>query len=445
MTEIRYSLTASLAPSECKENSLEVTVVAPTFNESENIEPLVRALQSALQGIDYEILISDDDSPDLTWARAEEIGRRDPRVRVLRRRTKRGLGNAVIDGFSQAHGSLVACIDADLQHDPAILPHMVAALRNGADVVVGSRYVAGGGTAKWSWVRRLQSRLATKLAHGLLGVKLRDPMSGYFMMRRDDFLRVSKQLDGNGFKILLEIVARLKPHNVRELPYTFGPRTAGKSKVSAGIAAAYLRQLWRLSFLQRYLPTEFVKFALVGASGVVVNLTAMAVIFRLSAWRDWRASALASLIATVTNYFLNNFWTFRDRSHTGILFLRRYIHYLLVSLVGVGITTASYVGLTRALQTVVGPMGGVAMQQHDVSLLLCQFAAILVGTFSNYILNLHITWPDANWQKTSAPLPEGSTQAAATDAGPVARIGDSSLADFKRPGVLAHRAGADST
>lgn len=372
---------------------MKLTVVAPTYNESENVEPLVRALEVALEGIDYEILISDDDSPDLTWARVEEISRRDSRVRVLRRTSNRGLGNAVMDGFLAATGEVVACIDADLQHDPAILPDMLAALRNGADLVAGSRYVAGGGTANWGWIRRLQSRLATKLAHRLLGVKLKDPMSGYFMMRREDFLRVRDQLDGNGFKILLEIVARLRPRKLREVPYTLRPRTAGKSKVSARIAAAYLRQLWRLSFLQKYLPTEFVKFALVGGSGVVVNLTAMALILRLSASRDWRASALASLIATLNNYILNNFWTFRDRSHGGIMFLNRYLHYLLISLVGLGITTFSYVGLTRAVHRIMGAADGY-ITLHDATLLICQFAAILVGTFSNYALNRHITWPD---------------------------------------------------
>lgn len=369
---------------------MKLTVVAPTYNESENIERLVGALETALVGLDYEILISDDDSPDLTWARAEEIGRCDPRVRVLRRMSNRGLGNAVIDGFLSAQGDAVACIDADLQHDPSILPLMLRQLQEGAELVLGSRYVAGGGTAGWSWIRRLESWGATKLAHLLLRLDVNDPMSGYFMMRREDFLRVRDRLDGNGFKIFLEIAARLKPRTVCEVPYTFGPRMAGKSKLSAGVAAAYLRQLWHLSFLEKYLPTEFVKFALVGAAGVVVNLAAMSVIFAMSSWRDWRASTLASLIATASNYVLNNLWTFRDRSHTGITFLSRYLHYLLVSLVGLGITTASYVGLSHLAPRI---MGIVSAKPREATLLLCQFVAILVGTFSNYLLNRHITWP----------------------------------------------------
>ena len=392
------------APVECTRRTT-LTVVAPTYNESENVERLVRALEATLDGIDYEILISDDDSPDLTWARAEEIARDDSRVRVLRRTRNRGLGNAVIDAFVAARGDVVACIDADLQHDPSILPAMFASIQNGADLAVGSRYIAGGGTAEWSWIRRLQSRIATKLAQWLLGVELQDPMSGYFMMRRDDFLHVRNQLDGNGFKILLEIVARLKPGTVRELPYTFGPRTAGTSKVSAGIAVAYLRQLWRLSFLQKYLPTEFAKFAFVGASGIVVNLLAMVFIFRLSAYRDWRASAVASGIATISNYLLNNFWTFRDRPHGGFNLLKGYLHYLVISLVGLGVTTLTYVGLTLAVQRAIGAAAGYPTLRN-VDLLICQLAAILVGTFSNYALNRQITWPPHRRRPAPAPLPE---------------------------------------
>lgn len=373
---------------------MKLTVVAPTYNESENVEPLIRALERALDGIDYEILISDDDSPDLTWARVEKIGWLDPRVRVLRRRNNRGLGKAVIDGFVAACGDAVACIAANLQHDPAILPTMLQHLQAGTDLVVGSRYVAGGGTVQWGRIRRLESWGATKLAQWLLRVNLKDPMSGYFMMRRDDFLRIHRTLDGNGFKILLEIAARLKPSTIREVPYTFGQRIAGKSILSAGIVAAYLRQLWHLSFLENYLPTEFVKFALVGGSGLAVNLATMSVIFGLSSWRDWRASALATLVATVSNYILNNLWTFRDRSHTGLTLVSRYLHYLFISLLGLGITTASYVGLTSGIYRIVRETGNTSTMR-DATLLLCQCAAILLGMWSNYALNRHITWPMA--------------------------------------------------
>ena len=225
---------------------VELSIIAPTYNEVENLEALVAEVGSALRGIEYEILICDDDSPDRTWARAEEIGRRDPRVRVLRRTKDRGLARAVVDGFTHARGKAVACIDADLQHDPAILPRMLQALRDGAELVVASRYVPGGGTANWNWRRRFTSWVAARMADYSLGVPLHDPMSGYFLLRRADFLPLRHKLNPDGFKILLEIAAQLQPARVCEVPYTFRLRQAGKSKLSSRVIFAYIVQLVRL-------------------------------------------------------------------------------------------------------------------------------------------------------------------------------------------------------
>ena len=225
---------------------MKLSVISPTYNESENVGLLIAELEKVLADTDYEILISDDNSPDFTWARVEEIGRSNPRVRVLRRTSNRGLGPSVVDGFTAATGEAVACIDADLQHDPAILPRMLSQLMNGSNLVVATRYMPGGGTANWGLIRRFGSWGCTKLAQWLLGIKLRDPMSGYFMMRRDDFLKVRDRLDAQGFKILLEIAAQMHPCNLGEIPYTFGPRALGESKLSKKIVLAYLSQLWRL-------------------------------------------------------------------------------------------------------------------------------------------------------------------------------------------------------
>ncbi len=223
-----------------------LSVVAPTFNETDNVESLVHEIGSALADIDYEVLIVDDDSPDMTWSHVEQMSLSDRRVRLLRRRAEPGLSASVIDGFHAAQGEIVACIDADLQHDPAILPAMLQALQSGCDMVVGSRYVAGGGIGRWNHFRAAGSWLATSLAQLVLGVELRDPMSGFFMMRHRDFERVRQRLNCGGFKILLEIVAHMHPRQLRELPYTFRPRGAGESKLSNRIIAAYACQLWRL-------------------------------------------------------------------------------------------------------------------------------------------------------------------------------------------------------
>lgn len=225
---------------------MKITVVSPTLNESENLPRLIRELEDVLAGIEFEIIIVDDDSPDRTWEVAEEIARQDSRVQVIRRQGPRSLGWSVINGFMAARGDIVACIDADLQHDPRILPRMVEELGRG-DLVVGSRYVPGGSVAEWRWTRRLESWLATKLAQWVIGIPISDPMSGYFLLRRNDFLHVHDRLNGQGFKILLEIAANMPGAQICEIPYTFRNRVAGKTKLSRRVAFAYISQLWRLS------------------------------------------------------------------------------------------------------------------------------------------------------------------------------------------------------
>src|ERR1700730_12423187 len=281
---------------------MKLTVISPTLNEAENIPHLVEQLGRALVDIDYEILIVDDDSPDQTWSIAHKISLTNPRVRVLRRTQNRGLGMAVIDGFSHAGGEALACIDADLQHDPSILPRMLGELLSGSDVVVGSRYVEGGSAGKWDRLRRLESWIATKTAQFLLGIELKDPMSGYFLVWRKDFAEVREQLDGKGFKILLEILANLPRLKIKEVPYTFGPRTHGESKLSSKVILQYLRQLWRLCSTSRHFSVRFVKSAMVGGFGVIINLAVMALVLRLTKMQDWRASAIASLAANLHNY-----------------------------------------------------------------------------------------------------------------------------------------------
>jgi dolichol-phosphate mannosyltransferase len=346
----------------------------------------------ALSGIDYELLIADDDSPDRTWAVAQELATQNPRVRVLRRTTDRGLSPAVIEAFLLSSSDYVGVIDADLQHDPAILPQMIAALDAGAEIAVGSRYVEGGGTGTWNAARRFQSRIATKLAQTFLGVELTDPMSGYFILRRDDFNRIQEQLDSSGFKILLEIIARLAPSRLGEVPYTFRTRVAGQSKLSSKVVLQYLGQLWRLSSVSRYMSVRFVKFALVGASGTIINLCAFLSFARLLGLQDWRISALATLFANLTNYVFNNAWTFVDRGHRGCSLLRGYVTYLGFSLVGMSASTLTFAGLARAYHTYLHTVQ--PAKESNILALGFQLVGILVGTVFNYELNKRFTWRD---------------------------------------------------
>jgi dolichol-phosphate mannosyltransferase len=378
----------SNTPTEMK--TVKVTIVSPTYNEAENVTRLVHDVGAALSGIDYELVIADDDSPDRTWAVAQELAAQNPRIRVLRRTADRGLSPAVIEGFLSSSSDYVGVIDADLQHDPAILPQMVAALDAGAEIAVGSRYVEGGGTGTWNAARRFQSWVATRLARTFLGVELTDPMSGYFILRRDDFNRIHKQLDSSGFKILLEIIARLAPSRLEEVPFTFRTRVAGQSKLSSKVIFQYLGQLWRLSSVSRYMSVRFIKFAIVGASGTIINLCAFLIFARLLGLRDWRISALATLFANLTNYVFNNAWTFVDRGHRGWSVVRGYVTYLGLSLVGMLASTLTFAGLTSASRNYLHILQ--SAKESYILALGFQLIAILVGTIFNYELHSRFTW-----------------------------------------------------
>src|ERR1700730_1186800 len=372
---------------------MKLTVISPTLNEAENVPHLVAQLERSLGDIDYEILIVDDDSADQTWSIAQKISATNPRVRVLRRMHNRGLGMAVIDGFSNASGDALACIDADLQHDPSILPRMLEELLGGADVVVGSRYVEGGSAGKWDRLRRLQSWFATKTAQFLLGIKLKDPMSGYFLVWRKDFSEIKDQLNGRGFKILLEILTRLHAARVKEIPYTFRPRINGESKLTGKIVFQYAQQLWRLCSSSRHFPVRFLKFAVVGSAGVVVNLAVMSALLAQTNLHGWRASAIASLAANFHNFILNNFWTYLDRPQTGFRKLDGYFSYLLTSAAGMAVATGLYAGFVGVLAHTYFLQPGDPTHVFFTRL-GCQFVAVLAGIWTNFELNKVLPRPE---------------------------------------------------
>ena len=224
----------------------ELSIIAPTFNEAGNIEPLVARLAASLAGIDWEILFVDDDSPDGTSGRVEALARRMPNVRCLTRVGRRGLASACIEGFAATGAPFIAVMDADLQHDEALLPRMLAILRQGdIELVVASRYAAGADLGEHSALRRLISRLGNWAARRLLGVPLSDPMSGFFMLRRELLARSALgQVSGQGFKILLDLVASTRPPaRLSEIPFTFRPRHTGESKFNPAIGFEFLRAL----------------------------------------------------------------------------------------------------------------------------------------------------------------------------------------------------------
>ena len=232
--------------------SVPLSIVVPTYNERDRLPELVDAVFRAYasEALDAELIIVDDNSPDGTGALADELAK-EHRITVIHRAGKLGLGTAVIEGFAAASAPVVGVIDADLSHPPSLLPRMFAVMREtSADVVIGSRYIRGGGTHNWPAGRLLLSRAACLIARGLTPV--RDATSGLFLIRRD--LATTVRISAGGFKICLELLVRGRPGIVVEVPYVFEGRTAGESKMNLKEAIGYLGQLRDLHRFQREHP-----------------------------------------------------------------------------------------------------------------------------------------------------------------------------------------------
>ena len=324
-------------------------VIVPTLNERPNIEELLRRLAAALSGIRWEVVFVDDDSPDGTADLVRALAQLDHRVRVIQRIGRRGLASASIEGMLASSAPYLAVMDADMQHDERLLPEMLAALESGdLDVVVGSRYMERGSLGSASANRQRISRFGTYLAGLVLSADLKDPLSGFFVIRREMLQEVVRRLSGIGFKILLDILASAsRPPRLRELPYTFRPRHAGETKLDSVVAWEYLMMLLDKK-AGRYIPVRFVLFVLVGATGVAVHMIVLWTLFRLIGIDFGVGQALATLTAMTTNFLLNNVFTYRDRRLRKGQLLRGWLSFVAACLVGavanVGIATYLYAG-----------------------------------------------------------------------------------------------------
>lgn len=357
---------------------LELTVVVPTFNEAANIEALLGALQIALDGHAYEIVVVDDDSPDGTADRVRALANSDLRIRCIQRIGRRGLSGAVIEGVLASTAPIAAVIDGDMQHDETLLPAMLKALRsNELDIVVASRYLEPGGVDNWERERVRASAWATLIARRVTGVALSDPMSGFFAVRADLFRSLAGDLSRTGFKVLLDLfLTAPKPLRFRELPYRMRSRSLGASKLDARVVLEFVELLIDKA-VGRFVPAKFVIFALVGALGVVVHLIVFVLLFKMSSVDFQTAQGVATLIAMTSNFTLNNIFTYYDRRLYGWAWLRGWLSFGLTSSVGlvanIGIATYLF-----AVQATPWP--------------LSVAAGVLIGVVWNYAVTSIFTW-----------------------------------------------------
>jgi dolichol-phosphate mannosyltransferase len=309
--------------------SLQLAIVLPTYNERTNIGSMVERLDAALRGITWEVIVVDDNSPDGTSDEVRSLSQVDPRVRVLQRIGRRGLASAAIEGMLATAAPVVAVMDADHQHDPALLPGMFAAIESGDyDVAVGSRFAEGASTEAWGRPDRVKaSGIANSIARKLTGVELTDPMSGYFMLKAETLRADAHRLSGVGFKILLDILATVDTAlRVKEFPMHFAARATGESKLDRTVVFEFLVGLYD-RWLGRIIPTRFALFGTIGAAGVVVHMTVLATFLQIFGGTlkgqlvsDFElGQTTAAMVAMTFNFVLNNALTYSDKRLSGFL------------------------------------------------------------------------------------------------------------------------------
>lgn len=359
--------------------SLELAIILPTLNERGNLTPLVERIEAALGAAGWEVLIVDDDSEDGTADEARALALNNPRIRVIQRIGRRGLASAAIEGFCATAAPFVAVMDADHQHDPALLADMLAALKAGdAQICVASRFVEGASTADWDQPERERlSSLANKAARWITGVQLSDPMSGYFMLATPTARALAPRLSGIGFKILLDLLATADaPMKVKEFPLQFARRREGESKLDRAILFDFLAGLYDKT-LGRVIPTRFALFGTVGALGVVVHLAVLYALLIVAGEGFAFSQTIAVLAAMSFNFWLNNWLTYRDRrlKRWGE-FLRGWVSFCITCAVG-ALANVAVASLLEA---------------QGLFWIASALAGILVGSVWNYALSSRFVW-----------------------------------------------------
>lgn len=362
-------------------HAAQLAVVIPTFREADNVAELVRRLSSCLSGWRWEAIFVDDDSSDGTTERVRELSRQHPNVRCIQRIGRRGLSSACVEGVLSTSADFVAIMDADLQHDERLLPDMARKLQAEAalDIVIGSRYVDGGSVGEWSTQRASISQWATRLSHLVIPDTLRDPMSGFFMVRRQVFMAAVRNLSSVGFKLLVDLFASSpRPLRFAELPYCFRNRVMGESKLDSQVAWDYL-MLLADKLVGRWVPVRFVSFALIGGIGVFCHMAILSAAMALGALPFKAAQVIATAGAMVFNYTVNNLMTYRDRRRKGLRWWTGLLSFTLACSVG----AVANVGIAASLF------------DHHSHWVLSALSGVLVGAVWNYAITSVYTWKRA--------------------------------------------------
>lgn len=366
----------------------DISVVIPTFNEEENIAAIIGAINDVFRqsGICGEILVVDDDSKDRTIGIVREIAGRCENVRLIVRRDDHGLSQSVVEGFQSARSDILQVIDADFSHPPDLIPRFYEAIRGGADIVIGSRYMKGGDIEAWPLKRRIISLGATAFGR-VLFPEVTDPVSGFFAVRRE--VVDGAPLAPRGYKILMEVLGKGRWRSFVEIPFVFKDREEGESKLRLDTMVDYLRQcggIVRFSIAHRTGPvwkewTRILRFGLVGLSGIFVNMGLLYALTEIAGLYYLVSAAIAIELSIVNNFVWNDVWTFK--SARNLRFGRRIQRILSFQAVSMG-------GLVINMATLY-----ILADIAGVYYLVANLAGILVAFAWNYGVNRYYTWSKA--------------------------------------------------
>jgi len=381
------------------QNNPQVSIIVPTYNESQNIVGILKSIRESIpKGIYTETIVVDDNSPDGTGKIVEDYISSIKKIAentidVIHRKAKNGLASAILKGIQNAKGETIVVMDSDFSHPPQIIPKMIEAFKQyQCDLVVASRYITGGNIQGWTTKRKLMSKIATVIAKKGLGIKIKDPMSGFFAFKKN----IIKELnfDALGYKFLLEILVKTKGINVKEIPYCFENRKFGSSKVDSSTVIDYFKSVWKLYKNGKIETTnekrnsvrflsKAARFFTVGASGLGVNY-AISMLFTSGLTDLWyiHANIFGIIVSISTNFILNKVWTFEDRDFSRKKTLSQYGKFSIFSSLGALIQ----LGIVFWL-----------VDSYDVVYSLALISAIATAAFSNFILNKKLTFKEKLW------------------------------------------------
>jgi len=380
-------------------NNPQISIIVPTYNESQNIVSILKSIRENIpKGIQTETIVVDDNSPDGTGKIVEEYISSIKKIAentidVIHRKAKYGLSSAILSGIQNAKGETIVIMDSDFSHPPQIIPKMIEAFKKyQCDLVVASRYITGGNIQGWTKKRKLMSKIATVIAKKGLGVKTKDPMSGFFAFKKNIIRELN--FDTLGYKFLLEILVKTKGINVKEIPYCFENRKFGSSKLDSSTVIDYFKSVWKLYKSGNIKTTnekrnsvrflsKAARFFTVGASGLAVNYV-ISMLFTYGLTDMWYLHAnIFGIIASIsTNFILNKVWTFEDRDFSKKKTLSQYGKFSLFSSLGALVQLGMVFWL---------------VDSYYIAYPLALILAIATAAFSNFVLNKKLTFKEKLW------------------------------------------------